>query len=287
MNKKLLAQYGLKWNPFSPEIPVEGLAVTPPLDNFCHRLETLAREGGFALVSGDPGSGKSSALRVLVDRLGKLQDLRVGIFSRPQSRLHDFFREMGELFGVELSPHNRWAGTKVLRERWQTHVETALYRAIIVVDEAQETPASVLNELRLLASVDLDSRILLTVVLAGDSRLTAKLRGEDLLPLGSRIRVRFNLEPQGSVALAKCLHHVLETAGNAGLMTEELVSTLADHSAGNLRVLMTLASDLLVTAAERNLARLDEKLFLEVFAPAKPVATERDSAAAGARRGRR
>src|SRR5438552_177892 len=168
MNKKLLAQYGLKWNPFSPEVPVEGLVVTPPLDNFCRRVENLAREGGFALVTGDPGSGKSAALRVLVERLGRLQEVRIGILTRPQSRLHDFFREMGDLFGVELSPHNRWAGTKVLRERWQSHVETALYRAVLVVDEAQEMPAPVLNELRLLTSVDLDSRPLLTVALAGD-----------------------------------------------------------------------------------------------------------------------
>jgi type II secretory pathway predicted ATPase ExeA len=287
MNRKLLAQYGLKWNPFSPEVPVEGLTVSPALDSFCRRVDNLAREGGFALAAGDPGSGKSAALRVLVDRLGKLQEVRVGILTRPQSRLHDFFREMGDLFGVELSPHNRWAGTKVLRERWQAHVETALYRAVLVVDEAQEMPATVLNELRLLASVELDSRLLLTVVLAGDSRLTAKLRGEDLLPLGSRIRVRLNLEPQSSAALATCLRQALDVAGNAGLMTEELVSTLTDHAAGNYRVLMTLASDLLAAAAERNLSRLDEKLFLEVFAPPKPAAVEREMAAAGSRRGRR
>ena len=287
MNKKLLAQYGLKWNPFSPEVPVEGLVVTPPLDNFCRRVENLAREGGFALVTGDPGSGKSAALRVLVDHLGKLQGVRVGVLTRPQSRLHDFFREMGDLFGVELSPHNRWAGTKVLRERWQSHVETALYRAVLVVDEAQEMPAPVLNELRLLTSVELDSRLLLTVVLAGDGRLTTKLRGEDLLPLASRIRGRLNLEPQSPEPLARCLHQALDLAGNSRLMTNELITTLADHAAGNHRVLMSLASDLLTTGAERNLVQIDEKLYFEVFAPAKVSASERETAAAGSRRSRR
>lgn len=286
MNRNVLAQYGLKWNPFSTEIPLEGLFVTPPLDSFYRRVESLARDGGFALVTGEPGAGKSTALRGLVGRLERLPEVRIGVLTRPQSRLQDFFREMGELFGVELSPHNRWAGTKVLRERWQTHVETALYRAILVVDEAQEVPSSVLNELRLLASVELDSKLLLTVVFAGDSRLTTRLRrDEELLPLGSRIRVRLNLEAQGPEALATCLRHALDVAGNPRLMTDELLHTLAGHAAGNLRTLMNLGSELLAAASERDRTQLDEKLYFEVYQP--PTATAQRQAETSARRSRR
>jgi general secretion pathway protein A len=64
-----------------------------------------------------------------------------------------------------------------------------------------------------------------------------------------------------------CLDHLLAAAGNSSLMTTELRVTLADHAAGNFRVLMNLADELLAVAADRELARLDEKLFLEVFAP--------------------
>src|SRR5258708_31866338 len=77
---------------------------------------------------------------------------------------------MGDLFGVELRPHNRWAGAKVLRERWQTHIDASLVRPVLVIDEAQEMLSTVLSELRLLCSTKLDSHILLTVVLAGDRR---------------------------------------------------------------------------------------------------------------------
>ena len=287
MTKKLLSQLGLKWNPFSPQVPVEALLRTPPVESFCWRVENLAREGGFVLLTGEPGTGKSVTLRLLVDRLGALRDVRVGILSRPQSAIRDFYREMGDLFGVGLSPHNRWAGTKVLRERWHTHVETALFRPILIVDEAQEMLPAVLNELRLLSSVDLDSRSLLAVVLAGDGRLTANFRRDDLVSLGSRIRVRLNLEPASSAQLAACLRHALEAAGNSRLMTDELVSALADHAAGNHRILMTLAAELLALAAQRELSQLDEKLFFEAFAP-MATASERDSAAQGrSRRSRR
>ena len=51
-SKKLLALWGLKWNPFSPELPSEGLLVTPKIENFAWRVEQLVQEGGFALDHG-------------------------------------------------------------------------------------------------------------------------------------------------------------------------------------------------------------------------------------------
>jgi hypothetical protein len=53
------------------------------------------------------------------------RDVKIGIVSRPQAGLADFYRGMGDLFGVELAPHNRWAGAKVLRDRWQTHIDAS------------------------------------------------------------------------------------------------------------------------------------------------------------------
>ena len=78
-----MALYGLKWNPFSPDLPVEALFITPRLEDFCWRIEhALVREGGFALVHGEPGTGKSVALRVLADRLARRDDLAVGVISQ-------------------------------------------------------------------------------------------------------------------------------------------------------------------------------------------------------------
>jgi general secretion pathway protein A len=168
MNKKLLALYGLKWNPFSPELPTEALYVTPRIEQFYWRIEQhLIQEGGFALITGDPGTGKSVVLRLLAERLAQLRELRAGAIAHPSSNLADFYREMGDLFGVELKPHNRWGGFKALRERWLAHLEGTLLRPVLLIDEAQEMHPTVLNELRLLSSTQFDSRTLLTVVLAG------------------------------------------------------------------------------------------------------------------------
>ncbi len=60
MNQKLLALYGLKWNPFTSEVPIEALHVPPKVENFCWRIEQAhLREGGFALIRAIPGRAKA------------------------------------------------------------------------------------------------------------------------------------------------------------------------------------------------------------------------------------
>ena len=278
MTKKLLQLYGLKWNPFAPDVPTAALLVTPRVESFTWRVEQLAREGGFAAIIGDPGTGKSITLRLLAARLAALRDVVVGVLTRPQAGLADFYREIGHLFGVPLSPHNRWAGAKALRDTWVAHIETALFRPVLLIDEAQDVRTDVLNELRLLASADLDSRVILTVVLAGDRRLQERLREIDLLPLDSRLRVKLLLDAAARDDLAQCLRHALEQAGNPRLLTPGLLDTLVDHAGGNHRTLMAHAHELLLAGAEREVTSLDEKLFFDVFAP---VPAERPRARAG------
>jgi general secretion pathway protein A len=271
MTTRLLSLYSLKFNPFRPGVPVEALHVTPPVHAFLRRVETGVADGGFALITGDPGTGKSVVLRLVRELLSSLSDVTVGTIEHPQSRTPDFYRELGDLFGVPLSAHNRWGGFKALRTRWSEHITTTRTRPVLIIDEAQEALTPVLCELRILASKDFDARQLLCVIFAGDSRLPERLRTPELMPLGSRIRRRLTLDYASRDDLSACLEHLLDAAGNTALMTPELKSTLVEHAAGNYRVLMNLGDELLATAADRELPRLDEKLYFELFAqPQRP-----------------
>jgi len=83
-----------------------------------------------------------------------------------------------------------------------------------------------------------------------DGRLNTKLRRDELLPLGSRIRTRLIMEYASRDELADCLSHLPASAGNAHMMTPELAATLCDHAVGNYRVLTGMAGELLATAAQ-------------------------------------
>lgn len=272
MNKKLLALYGLKYNPFSCEVPVEALYPHPNLENFCWRIEhVLIQEGGFALVSGESGTGKSVALRLLADRLKNIRDIQIGIITHPSAKVSDFYRELGDVFSVAFNASNRWGGFKSLRERWLSHLQSTLLRPVLFIDEAQEMPSAVLSELRILTSMNFDSRTLLSVILAGDQRLNALLQRDELLPLGSRIRVRLNTEYASVEQLRACLSHMLMKAGNPGVMSPELMQMLCEHALGNYRILCTMAGELLATAAQQDRSQMDEKLYFECFSPPAPL----------------
>ena len=267
MNKQHLSLFGLKFHPFRPGIPLEALMPLPSVEAFCRRVEFSMGDGGFVMITGDPGTGKSVALRQLSHRLDKQRDVVVGNIDHPQSRVSDFYRELGDVFGVSLGAHNRWGGFKALRERWSAHISSTMTRPVLIIDEAQEMLSAVFNELRILSSQDFDSDHLLCVVFAGDGRLPNRFRHPDLLPLGSRIRRRLHLDYAAREDLLACLDHVLDAAGNLALMTSELKATLAEHAAGNYRIMMNIGDELLAAAAEREQPQLDEKLFLELFAP--------------------
>ena len=264
-NKKLLALYGLKWNPFVADVPLEGLYQSEKLQNFAWRVETLIIDGGIASIVGEPGHGKSVTLRLLDFRFHQLKDVVVAQIERPQSGLSDFYRELGDRFGVALKPSNRWGGYKALRDEWRLHIQTTLFRPVLLIDEAQEMPTCVLSELRLLGSDCYDSSRILTTVLAGDRRLLERFRTPELSPLGSRLRCRLHLEAVERDEMSKIIRHAIETAGNQSLMTPDLMQTIVDHSVGNPRIMMNTADELLAYAAQKERPQLDEKLFFEVM----------------------
>ena len=117
------------------------------------------------------------------------------------------------------------------------------------------------------------------MVLAGDQRLTERLKTPELVPLGTRIRTRLALETSTKNDLLTLLREIMTRAGNPKLMTEGLIETLAEHSAGNPRILMSLAADVLSLATKKESPTLDESLYLDAFPPPTRQAPKKNAPA--------
>ncbi len=270
-NKKLLNFYGLKWNPFENSTPSASLVESKKISNFCWRIENLVMDGGYGLITGNPGTGKSGSLRIIEHRLSQIPDIHVGQLTRPQSGLPDFYRELAEVFRVDFKSSNQWGGYKGLRKKWSEHIEANLFRPVLLIDEAQEMPSLVLNELRLLSSVKLDSKIVITVILSGDNRLLEKLKTPALAPFYSRMRVKMHQDGMSKEELQDILNKATARAGNGSLMEDSLIKILSEHSSGNVRSLMIMSNDLLLEGFKRELGKLTDSLFLEVFNPTAKI----------------
>ena len=126
-----------------------------------------------------------------------------------------------------------------------------------------QTP--VLNELRLLSSIKLDSRIIITIILSGDNRLLEKLKLPSLLPFYSRMRVKMHQDSLSKEELQDILSKAMARAGNGSLMNENLIKILSEHSSGNIRSLMIMSHNLLLEGFKKEINQLTDSLFLELF----------------------
>jgi general secretion pathway protein A len=157
----------------------------PRARDFCWRIEhAQIREGGFAMIHGDPGTGKSVALRLLAERLARLADVTVGAINHPQSNLADFYRELGDSSACRCARTTAGAASRPARALARPSGDHPAPPGAAHRRGPGDEPGHAL-ELRLLASARFDSQPLLCVVLAGDARLPEKLRREELIPLGS------------------------------------------------------------------------------------------------------
>lgn len=268
--------YGLAWNPFTAGIPTSAALVDSQLERFLWQMDELVLEGGFALITGDNGSGKSVALRLLRESLEKTRDNVVVTLARPQSSVADFYRELGASFGTPIGASNRWGGFNALREKWRAKLDATSARPVVLIDEAQDMNAAVLAEIRSLTSDRLDSRHLLTVVLCGDERLFASLDTRDLRPIASRVRVRLTRASLDPSAAEDALAHAMKEAGNSDLFSAGVVAKLAEHSLGNWRALMNASSELLQHALRREAPTpIGEQLFFDVHGGAGREGTRR------------
>lgn len=267
--RDMLTYYALKWDPFCNNVPIEGLVSTTMIDQFCWRIENLVIDGGFALISGDSGTRKSVTIKLLAHRLEKIRDIKVGMLQRPQSGVADFYRELGDLFGLTYKVSNRYSCYKGLRHTWQEYIKSSLFRPILLIDEAQEMPVAVLNELRLLSSCGFDAQVILATVFCGDKRFSQKLNCEELRPLEGRIKMKCFHENASKDEIENVLVKSLALAGNAKLFNESVIKAVAEHSLGNYRTMASIGSDILLEAFRQEKPKVDEQIFFARFGQQK------------------
>jgi general secretion pathway protein A len=260
---KLCQRYNLKYNPFKSDIPVIGLYKSPQTSNFIDRIDDLVMDGGFACITGEPGLGKSSIMRQISSRLKEIAEFSVVEMTRPQSSIADIYRELTDIYSLNSTHFNRFQDFKQLRAKWKSHINTTLFRSVLLIDEAQYLKTPVLDELRIMVGDDFDSKKILTIVFSGDNRFNEKLEEEALQPLRSRISVRINLNAMMPDELFNMSETLLRNAGNSALIDTKVLETVANASAGIPRAMVHSLDQLLQLAYRSDATKVDSHILFK------------------------
>ncbi|MBM4071893.1 MAG: AAA family ATPase [Planctomycetes bacterium] len=232
-------------------------------------LQAIQDDDGFAVLTGDPGTGKTLLCHCLVDRLGNHGGevdcvfLVNGHFGDRLGLLQAI------LFDLGLPYEN--AGEQVLRLRLTERLlqnRAAGKRTILLVDEAQHLSVDLLEELRLLGNLEAGHGKTLQVVLVGQPKLLETLKRAELKALCQRLVVRAQLDALGvEEGIDYLLHHVRVAGGKPDDLWEEpALEILARGAAGVPRLLNQVAHHALALAQQAEMTRVDAEAALEALA---------------------
>lgn len=242
------AVFGMSRLPFS-HIPASAkLFACPQLDELHSRLQYLVEHRAIGLLTGEPGSGKSTALRRLRDTVHPDQ-VRIVYLHDTVVSPRDFCHQIALDLGLDPSPSRARTLRAIHQEVRRLDTERRL-TVLLVVDEAQGLRPEVLALLPILTSFEWDGTGRLALLLAGQTGLRQTLRLAHLEPLAQRITVRYALRGLDRATTAAYLGHRLEQAGvTRPLFTETAIEALQAASQGIMRRIDSLAHHALGVAA--------------------------------------
>jgi general secretion pathway protein A len=218
---------------------------------------------GFVRLVGEVGTGKTTLLRALLERLEV--EIRTVLITHTTIDREELLRMILNDLEMPCDRLNRVQMIQSLHDLVLLQLQNRLPPPLIIVDEAQNLADEVLEEIRLLTNLEVGDTKLLQVILAGQPELERKLEKPNLRQLGQRVAVRARLEPLGEDDTAAYVRHRLRIAGakDVDLFSAMALSTVWRRTAGLPRLINILCEQSLVNAFGANRKRVDESLVEE------------------------
>jgi type II secretory pathway predicted ATPase ExeA len=246
--------FGLHNEPFTADIKRKEILVTPSLKGVEERIHYALRIGGIAVVTGEIGSGKSTALRYVIGGLHPSEHRIVYVTASSGSILELYRQILGEL-GVSLCGSSRALMTQRIKQEIAELVQGKKMKTALVIDEASLLRLEVFAELHTLTQFEQDSKPWLPLILAGQANLVDNLRYRTSLPLASRVVARSHLKGGDQEAMAEYLRHHLTIAGVTRMLFDDPAITAIHQGSGGLfRKANHLARGALIAAARSDAA---------------------------------
>lgn len=252
MDKGYKAFFGMKKEPFRSDLKQNEILETEELKSVKSKLYYTTDLGGTALVTGDIGSGKSTALRYVADSLHP-SEYRVLYVTATTGPILELYQQIVTEMCVGISGRSKALMVRVIKKEIMELVDAKKMKVVLIIDEASLLRMEVLAELHTLTQYHRDSKHWMPMVLSGQSSLIDKMMYRASQPLASRVVTRSHLEGLDRQGMKEYIDHHLKLAGvNPGVFDDAAVTAVHQGSGGLLRKANHLARGALIAAAKQN-----------------------------------
>ncbi|MEL0152368.1 MAG: AAA family ATPase [Halieaceae bacterium] len=261
--------FGLNEAPFSIAVNPRYLFMSQRhRDALAHLLYGVSGGGGFILLTGEVGTGKTTVNRCLLEQLPDTTDLAI-ILNPALSAVELLATACDELkIDYPQGTESLKALTDALHRYLLDNHERGR-KTVLMIDEAQHLDFDVLEQIRLLTNLETNDEKLLQIILIGQPELTEKLSRPELRQLNQRITARYNLQPLNLRETTAYIRHRLEVAGlrgGASLFEAAAVKQIHNLTRGIPRLINVLCDRALLGAYGQQRSRVNKKLIAEAAA---------------------
>ena len=242
--------FGLKENPFSiaPD-PHYFYMSEGHREALAHLVYGINSDGGFILLTGEVGTGKTTVCRCLLEHLPK--DAEIAFILNPKLTVEELLASICDEFGISYPAGNR--SNKIFVSAINDYLLNAHEegkQAILIIEEAQNLSVEVLEQIRLLTNLETNQRKLLQIVLLGQPELKDMLAQPQLRQLSQRVTARYHLGPLTKDEVSAYVNHRLSVAGlvRNGLFSEAILKKLFLLTGGIPRIINVVCDRALIGA---------------------------------------
>mgnify|MGYP001212176819 FL=1 len=248
-----LEHFGLKLKPFNITPNPKFIFLSKNhKEVFAHLLYGLQSRCGFIEITGEVGAGKTTVLRTLFEELGD-EEFKLAFIFNPSLTAEELLLEICREVGIETGEHRGGQLFPLINE-FLLAENQAGRTVVLVIDEAQNLAASVLEQIRLLSNLETETDKLIQIILVGQPELADVLNQFNLRQLNQRIAIRYHLQPMDQDDSAEYIKHRLQVAGaeDRSIFEETAITYIFKHSGGLPRLINIIADRSLLTAYSEN-----------------------------------
>ena len=274
------AYYGIEESPFSITPDPRYLYMSRGhQEALAHLVYGVSESGGFVLLTGEVGTGKTSVCRALLEQLPDLAD--VALVINPRMSEIELVASICDELGV--SRDRDATSLKSLVDMLNRHL-LALHakgrHAVVIIDEAQNLSPAVLEQVRLLTNLETPTRKLLQIILVGQPELSELLEAREMRQLAQRVTARYHLKPLNRAETKAYVRHRLLVGGlPVETFSDRAIAALYRRSRGVPRLINSIGDRCLLGAYAQNLRQVDRGLAVaaarEVLGEGRPVSRRR------------
>jgi general secretion pathway protein A len=227
---------------------------------FAHLLYGINNRAGFIALTGEVGSGKTTVLRALLSQLDA-DHHRTALIFNPCLSPAELLQNINREFGIRTNPSDHSSSLDAL-DLFLLQQNAEGRTVVLIIDEAQDLEAPVLEQIRLISNLETDREKLIQIVLSGQPELLQILERSEMRQLSQRITVRYHLQPMDFQDTVHYVNHRLVAAGgrDGDIFSMRALKRIYSYSRGLPRLINAACDRALLTGYARDTTRISSQI---------------------------